>query len=421
MQSIDENTRKLNRLTKAVRGSLVDFQRFEIDTKVELIRALIALGLMAVGDMLEAEVVELAGSRYRRGGEHRRYGSNPGTVKLQGQRHRMRVPRVRDRHGNEVGLQGWAGLRGTGEPDEVLLRRVLYGLSCRNYAAAAEALPGAIGLSGSTVSRNFIEASQAKLKTFRERDLSKLDLVALFLDGKTFAEDMLVVALGVTMDGRKVVLDFVQTETENARVLTPFLGGVVDRGVELSQGLLVIIDGAKGLRAAVRTAFGKQALVQRCQWHKRENVVSYLAKNQQPIWRRRLQHAYERATYEEANKRLEQIHKELTLLNESAAASLREGLEETLTLHRLKVFPVLGQSFKTTNCLESLNAVIEQHCAKVDHWKTSNQKHRWMAAALLDIEPRLRRIRGYQHLTKLRQALKRELRRGAPALKHEAA
>lgn len=136
------------------------------------------------------------------------------------------------------------------------------------------------------------------------------------------------------------------------------------------------------------------ALVQRCQWHKRENLVAYLPKNQQPIWRRWLQQAYERPTYEEATQTLDHIYTELTLLNESAAASLREGLEETLTLHWLKVFPLLGQNFETTNCLKSLNAMVERRCANLDHWKTSNQKHRWIGAALLDIEPRLRRIRG---------------------------
>ncbi len=130
------------------------------------------------------------------------------------------------------------------------------------------------------------------------------------------------------------------------------------------------------------------------------------------MWRRRLQHAYERPTYSEAKKQLEQLEKELKLANESAAASLREGLEETLTLHHLGVFAVLGQSFKTTNCLESINAMVARRCDNVANWKTSNQKHRWMAAALLDIEPRLRRIRGYRHLPKLRLALKRELRKG---------
>ncbi|MDH3692799.1 MAG: transposase [Gammaproteobacteria bacterium] len=410
MHSISNRGRKRKRLSEASDWAGFDFDGQPIDTKVELIRALIPLGLMAVQEMLEAEVYALAGVRYGRGGEHYRHGTNPGSVKLQGQRHPMRVPRIRDRQGQEVSLSSWAALGETREPDELLLRRVLYGLSCRNYEAAAQALPGAIGLSAASVSRSFVQASRAQLKAFRERDLSALDLVAVFLDGKTFGEDTMVIALGVTIEGNKVPLDFVQTSTENARVLTPFLGSLVDRGLNLSQGLLVIIDGSKGLRSAVRQAFGKYAVVQRCQWHKRENVVAYLSKAQQPIWRQRLQQAYERPNYRQAKAQLEQLFQELKLLNESAAASLNEGLEETLTLHDLGIFPLLGTSFKTTNCLESLNALIEQRCGKVDHWKNSNHKHRWLAVSLMDIEPRLHRVQSYRHLPKLRAALIKALR-----------
>ncbi len=171
-----------------------------------------------------------------------------------------------------------------------------------------------------------------------------------------------------------------------------------------------MIDGGKGLRAAVSRAFGDHALVQRCQWHKRENVVSYLPKREQPAWRARLQRAYERPTYAEARAALKALHKELDQRNQSAAASLAEGLEETLTLHRLGVYALLGCSLKTTNCLESVNVVVEAPCAKVDAWKNSNQRQRWLATALLDIEPRLRRVRGFRHLPRLRQALMREFR-----------
>ena len=168
-------------------------------------------------------------------------------------------------------------------------------------------------------------------------------------------------------------------------------------------------DGGKGLRSAVRQVFQKKALVQRCMWHKRENVVSYLAKDEQASWRRRLQHAYNRPTYSEAKAALTKLHGELEGRNQSAAASLAEGLEETLTLHRLGVYGVLGRSFKTTNCIESANAQIEERCAKVDAWKNSNQRQRWLATALLDIEPRLRRVKGHRHLPQLVSALGRAL------------
>jgi transposase-like protein len=265
-------------------------------------------------------------------------------------------------------------------------------------------------VSSSSVSRSFIAASAAKLKEFQERDLSGERYVALFLDGKSFADDTLVIALGVTADGTKRFLGFVETDTENEKVLVPFLRSLLERGLDLAQGLLVVIDGGKGLRAAVRQGFAKRALVQRCQWHKRENVVSYLPQREQASWRKRLQRAYESPTYKEALAALKLLGKELELKNQSAAASLAEGLEETLTLHRLGVYAKMGRSFKTTNCLESVNAQIEERCAKVDHWKNSSQRHRWLAVALLDIEPRLRKVMGYQHLAELRASIQNELK-----------
>ena len=387
-----------------------EYEGLELNAKVELIRSLIPLGLMHVQALLEEEVEALAGRRYAHadGTRGTRHGSNPGTVVLDGQRVPIRVPRVRSERA-ELPLRSYPALHGTGEADDLLLRRVLYGISCRNYEAAARAIPGAIGLSSSTVSRSFVEASAAKLKEFQERSLKGEHYVALFLDGKSFADTMLVIALGVTADGTKRFLGFVETDTENDKVLSPFLRTLVERGLDFSQGLLVVIDGGKGLRSAVRTVFQKQALVQRCMWHKRENVVSYLAKDQQASWRRRLQHAYDRPTYAEARAALMKLHGELEGRNQSAAASLAEGLEETLTLHRLGVYGVLGRSFKTTNCIESANALVEERCAKVDSWKTSNQRQRWLATALLDIEPRLRRVKGHRHLPQLVSALGREL------------
>jgi len=387
-----------------------EYAELELETKVELIRSLIPLGLMHVQQVLEEEVETLAGARYERndGAPGRRHGSNPGTVQVAGQRVAIRVPRVRGRRA-ELALRSYQALHGSGEVDERLLKRVLYGISCRNYAAAAEAIPGAIGLSSSSVSRAFVEASAAELKQFQERSLAGETFVALLLDGKSFAEATMVVALGVTGGGEKRFLGFVETHTENEKVLTPFLRSLLERGLDLSGGLLVIIDGGKGLRAAVRQAFQKRALVQRCVWHKRENIVSYLPKSEQASWRGRLQRAWERPTYAEAKAALSTLQRELEQRNQSAAASLAEGFEETLTLQRLGVYELLGQSFRTTNCIESVNALVEERCAKVDCWKSSNQRHRWLAAALLDIEPRLRRVKGHQHLGKLQVALRRAL------------
>ena len=300
-----------------------------------MIRSLIPLGLMHVHELLDDEVKELAGERYARKDElerGRRHGTNPGTVGLAGQRVPIRVPRVRSQEGVEIPLRSYEALNDGGEVNDLLLKRVLYGISCRNYEAAAEAIPGAIGLSSSTVSRGFVQASAAKLREMQERDLSGEDVVALFLDGKSFADAMMVIALGITLSGKKRFLGFVETDTENEKVLTPFLRSLLARGLDSSQGLLVIIDGGN-LKAAVKKAFRKRVLIQRCQWHKRENVVSYLSKGEQASLRKRLQSAYNRPEYKEALAALDQLHDELEERNQSAAASLEDGIEETLTLH----------------------------------------------------------------------------------------
>ncbi len=261
------------------------------------------------------------------------------------------------------------------------------------------------------MSRRFIRASAQKLQALQARRLDGYLCVALVLDGKTFAADTLVSALGITATGEKVCLGFVQTGTENATTCGAFLRQLGERGLRYEQGLLCVIDGAKGLRKAVAQVFGAAGVVQRCRWHKRENVVAYLPPTQQGAWRRKLQAAYAQPTYEGAKAALARVRKDLQLVNRSAVESLDEGLEETLTLHRLECAAPLGASLKTTNCLESIHAQVEQRTAMVDHWRTSDQKQRWMAAALLDIEPRLRRIKGYHHLPLLQRALAAEVQR----------
>ena len=394
-----------------------EYEAMDHSAKVELILGLIPLGLMHVNEVLSAEVKQLAGERYARKGDGeggRRYGSNPGSVRLGGQRIGIRVPRVRRDRG-EVALQTYQALHaGGGEVDEQLLRRVLYGISCRNYEQAAGMIPGAIGLSSSSVSRTFVEVSAGRLREFQERDLSSETYVAIFLDGKVFSGATMVIAMGITLTGEKQFLGFVETATENEKVISSFLRSLLARGLDVSGGVLVIIDGSKGLRAAVRQVFRKRVAVQRCMWHKRENVVSYLPKRDQASWRRRLQRAMDRPTHAEARSALEQLHAELEEANQSAAASLREGFDELLTLHRLGLFSKLGRSFKTTNCLENVNGLVEERCAKVDSWKNSRQRHRWLATVLIDIEPRLRRVMGLRHLLALREALQRDLKIGEP-------
>lgn len=385
-----------------------------IDVKVELIQSLIPLGLMYVEEVLQLSVAALAGSKYAREQgpkRHVRWGKQNGYVYLADQRVGIDVPRIKDREaGNTAFPEIYHALQKPRQGDAMVLSRLLHGLKCRHYEESAALVPEALGLSASNVSRRFIKASARKLAEFCERPLNDYDIVTIFIDGKTFADDQMVIALGIEMSGEKVLLGFVESATENARVCREFLENLLTRGLKMDEGLLCVIDGSKGLYKAIKDVFGDKALVQRCQWHKRENVVSYLPKGKQALFRRKLQFSYEKPTYKEAKNSLEQVSKELNLINESAANSLAEGLAETLTLHRLGLFKELGRSFKTTNCLESLNSLVERTTRKVCRWTNSNQKQRWLATALLDIEPRLRKVNGYKHLALLRMALKRELR-----------
>jgi len=385
----------------------------DLDTRIALIQALIPVALEKVHLELQADVERLASQRYVRAGRlpgHVRWTPQRGSIYLADQKIPIQVPRVRDRLRNqEVPLPTYERLQEPRALDAGLLHKVLGGLSTREYERCAEAVPEAFGLSASTVSRRFKRATARKLRELTERRLEGYDLVALLLDGKTFGEDEMVAAVGVTITGEKVLLGFVQTATENRKVCAAFLRQLVERGLRVDVGLLIVTDGAKGLHAAVREVFDVAAVLQRCQWHKRENVLQYLPERHRAAFRRKLQGAYEQPTYEAAKRALGKIRAELVLLNASAAASLDEGLEETLTLHRLGVFRELGTSLKTTNALESIHARVESRITKVDHWRNSEQKQRWLATALLDLEPRLRRIKNFRALPLLREALRRQI------------
>jgi len=382
-----------------------------LDVRIELIQALIPVALDAVADVLEQSVIGLAGLRYsRKSGDLRRWGRQAGSVYLGDQKVPISVPRVRDvKAGSEVTLEAYKALQRPRRVDDGLLLRVLKGISCRNYEQCAEKVPEAFGLSASSVSRRFIQATAHKLQAFQERSLEDLDLVAVILDGTSFGSQEMIIALGVTIEGRKVPLGFIEAATEHEIPCRQLLQDLIDRGLRYTDGLLVVIDGSKGLHKAVTGLLKGYACVQRCQYHKRHNITSYLAKGQRTRFRQKLQKAYEKETYDEALSALRALKPELALMNQSAVRSLEEGLEETLTLHRLGLMPFLRKSLRTTNCIESVNSMAKDLTRNVKRWRSSKQRHRWLAAALLDIEPRLNRVRGHRHLPMLRMALHQEL------------
>ena len=400
---------KIRNAKKQEVSSLAAYGVLDIDIKAALISELIPLGLLHVNELLQAEVRQLAGDRYQRDGlaGHDRWGSQQGSVYIGGQRIPVMVPRVRDTlKGVEVPLKAYNRLQSPGtEAEERLFKSLLHGLSCGSYGECSALLPEALSLSPSTVSRRYIRASAKKLQKLMERRLEAYDFTALVLDGKRFGDDGVIIAVGITMAGEKVMLGLIQSDTENHVVCRDFLRGLVSRGLSYDRGLLVVIDGSKGFRKAITEVFGKYGVVQRCQWHKRENIVSYLPKKLQDEYRRKLQGAYELDDYEKAKAALLAIKKELRLINESAVSSLEEGFEESLTVQRLGLSRELRRSLKTSNIIESILSQVASKTNKVDYWKNSNQKQRWIASALLAIEPKLNKIHGYRQLKTLRTAI----------------
>ncbi|RME56765.1 hypothetical protein D6779_10025, partial [Candidatus Parcubacteria bacterium] len=385
-----------------------------LDIKLAMLQQHLEICRLLVNEILEDEVNQLTGPRYSHQKPHKgryyRWGYNPGSIQIGDEKVRLWVPRVYDKETHShVPLKSYKRLKALKAAGSRLLKRVLLGLSIRDYRSVVQELVDSFGLSPSSVSRRFIEESAARLAEFMNRDLSAYEFVALFIDGKYLAKEQIIIALGVTITGDKIPLAFIQSHSENTLSIKELLTSLIERGFNYQNGLLCVIDGSKAIRKAICQVFGKFALIQRCRWHKRENVLSYLNEEDQQTYRRKLNQAYQADTYQEAKQMLLNIKRELMNLNVSAANSLEEGLEETLTLHRLGINHLFSKSFATTNCLESLNSHLNKYLGRVKYWKNSPQRHRWIACALLDIEQRMRKVDNYKKLYLMQQAIQKEL------------
>jgi transposase-like protein len=384
----------------------------DLDVKVSLIQALIPVGLERVGELLQAEVRRLAGPKGKHGKVNTRWGGQWGSVFLGDQKVPFQVPRVRNKIiDEEVPLESYHRLQQPYQTDEKVFKKLLNGLSMHRYAESAEIVPEVFGLSASNMSQRFKIATAAKLRQMMSRGLSQYDLVAIFIDGKRFAEEGIVVGIGITLQGEKVMLGLAQMNTENHRAVEEFFDNLLQRGLKFEEGLLFIVDGSGGIIKAINRKFAGYALIQRCQYHKRENVVSHLNKGLQILWRRKLQAAYSKQDYSEANSALNTLVGELNQINPTAANSLKEGMSDTLTIHRLGLNQILARSFSTTNCLESILAQVEQYTQRVDRWRNGAHIQRWVAAGLLEVEPRLKKVYGWRNLRSLRDKIKQELER----------
>jgi transposase-like protein len=386
----------------------------EIHIQFEVLRHHFELCRMLINQILDDEVTSLAGERYKHdrslSNRYNRWGYNPGSVRIGDEKLRVDVPRVYDTQAKEnKSLAVYKQLKEMPPVDDKLLKRVLSGISTGDYRSVIQNLIDSFGLSRSSVSNRFIEVSTEKLDAFTKRNLDQYDFIALFIDGKYLAKEQIIIVLGVTLKGEKIPLGFIQTNSENSGCIKELLSGLVDRGLRYKEGILCIIDGSKGIRKAISEVFGKYALVQRCQWHKRENVLNYLKDSSKEHYRKRINKAYHADTYQEAKKMLLAIVADLEIENSDAAGSLKEGLEETLTLHKLDLIEEFGISFTTTNCIENVNSLMNKHVGKVKYWQNSDQRHRWVACALLEIEQRLRKVDNYKKLHLLKKKIMVEL------------
>ena len=401
---------KISKKRAELMNRLIDSYSQEQDVIASVIQELIPLGLQAVAKELQNEVKALVGERHERGSENSRWGSQPGSVYLRDQKVPIMVPRVRNTKINkEVPLQIYQKFQGPLNDDRQTILKLLNGISTRKYQQSAELVPEVFGISASNVSKRFKHKTADALRKLQDRSLLNDDIICIFIDAKRFSKDGLLVALGITIDGKKIVLGIEQSYSENSKVAEQFMDHLLERGLRFEEGILFIIDGAKGLKRAIENKFAEYGFIQRCQWHKQENVVAYLDPTQAALCRRKMKDALAKTTYKEAKAELSRLHQELLKVNQSAANSLLEGQEETLCLHHLGVSPELGKSLNTTNCLESVMSQIEQYTQKVDRWHNSEQILRWNAASLWEIEPRLRKIRGFRCLKILRYKMKQEI------------
>jgi putative transposase len=360
-------------------------------------------GLQLMDLLMQEEVRELAGERSQRQPERAasRWGSERGYCIVMGQKVPIQRPRVRTTDDQEVRLGSYEMFH-RGEPlTETVWEKLMLGLSTRKYGPAVRQFSEAYGLEKSAISEHFIEASREKLKKMMERRLDKTRLCALLIDATPFEGQQMVAALGISEDGKKTILGIRQGATENATVVGELLGDLVERGLDFSAPRLYVLDGGKALTAAVKKHAGGWVAIQRCQVHKRRNVLDHLTEEQKPGVAKKLNAAYALDDYAAAKQALDALHRELMDLNPSAARSLGEGMEETLTVHRLHVPVKLRKTLASTNVIESAFSIVERVCRNVKRWHGGDQRERWVGSGLLVAEKQFRRVQGYKQISGL--------------------
>jgi putative transposase len=380
-----------------------------------LLALAVGVGLQVMQALMETDVTTLAGpkGRHNRDRTAVRHGRERGSVTLGGRRVPVTRPRVRGADGSgELPVPSYELFSSTEILGKMAMEKMLAGLSTRRYPVGLEPVGERVdesssATSKSAVSRRFVAMTETALAELLSRDLSGLDFVALMIDGVHFAESCCVVALGIDIEGNKHPLALVEGSTENATLVTDLLVGLRERGLDVTRPMLVGIDGSKALRKAVRDVLDR-SVIQRCQLHKIRNVKDRLPQRLRSSVGRRMTDAYHAGSALEAEAALLALAKELDRTHPGAAASLREGLDESLTVLRLGVPPTLARTLRSTNAIESMISVCREHAANVKRWRDGQMALRWCAAGMVEAGKQFRRVNGHLHLPTLRAALERE-------------
>jgi putative transposase len=361
------------------------------------------IGLTIIRQVMEAEIEEKAG-RWGQQPVHR-HGQQPGYVIFGGRKVRLERPRLRSREDKEVALDSYAAFQQNGKLQQAVERQLIRQCSSRDYEGAIDSCLKGYGIKRSSVSRHWKAATAQQLQQLLQRPVPK-ELLVLMIDSKFFAGQCVAAAVGIDLEGQKHVLGLWHGATENATVVKALLEDLVSRGLDSERKMLIVIDGAKALRKAVKMIFGEQALVQRCRLHKMRNVLDHLPQDQQPQARWRLQRAWAQKDPKVAEQQLRKVARWLEDSWPMAAASLNEGLEETLTVQHLKLQRELARVFCSTNIIENCFAQVSYRTQRVKRWQSPQMILRWAATTLLWAERHFRRIKGCEHLHALEKSLR---------------
>lgn len=376
-----------------------------------LLDTVITAGSMEAIRMLEEQREALCGRKHSQSEGRRayRHGHSPGSLVMGGRRVTLPRPRVRSVDGHELQLPAWKQWSSEDPLEERALTQMLLGVSTRGYSDSLEPLAAPLperGKSRSAVSRRFVRSTQKRLAGLLKRDLSGLKLAVLMIDGIHFEDHVVLAALGIDEGGHKHVLGLWEGATENARACKGLLEDLIGRGFVCDRALLVVIDGAKALYKAAKDVFGNRALIQRCQEHKKRNVADQLPELLRPSVRRAMNEAYESSDPKRARRLLENLAVQLEVEHPGAAASLREGLAETLTVIELGLTGRLRLTLRTTNPIDNLFGNVRKTAKRVKRWRGGRMMLRWCAASVVDAATRFRRVRGYAEMPKLVAALR---------------